>query len=147
MPGMDAEFISGVVVSYSKLLREMRAIRKELKEVLGTVRAVLSLVGTSCGAKHVSSKPPGCRCLDNPVKTCFDETALSATYKKALESRVVLAERREGSRSKEMGSKRQVRKSSLGTADHHLTFFQEVERDVCHAQWEEDGSCWAQPLV
>lgn len=120
---MDVEFMSGVVVSYSKLLREMAGISKDVKEILQVVRTVLPLADPACNGNTFLRRLEG-RCSGKPPGICSDSKEVSAALRKTLQRDMGKAMRK-GPVGKSI-----VRRGSPGA----LSFFQEVEREVC-AQW------------
>ncbi|AFN84043.1 hypothetical protein EROM_110610 [Encephalitozoon romaleae SJ-2008] len=137
---MDAEFISGVVVSYSKLLKEMSGMRKEIKEVLKTVRDVLSHINTTCNPSLPSSSTSKSECLSNIQKPCLDKKTALMLPKEALENCVALVGRKENRYRIPISCKGRAKRSSLKACDSHPSFFEEIGREVYYAQLEDDLS-------
>lgn len=137
---MDAEFISGVVVSYSKLLKEITGMRKEIKEVLKAVRDVLSHISTVCNVSQPPSRPFRNECLSNSPKPSLDKRTTLMLPKKALESCMALPGKKENGYRIPITSKGRAKRSSLKAYDPHPSFFEEIGREVCYAQLEDDLS-------
>ncbi|WEL39841.1 hypothetical protein PFJ87_11g00780 [Encephalitozoon hellem] len=137
---MDAEFISGVVVSYSKLLREISGMKKEIKEILATVRSALSRMSTICSACQAHPVPLRCECLGNTRMSSLDDKAALILPKKSLDRCEVSPRKKKDYHRVPSASKGKGIRCMQNACDVNPCFFKEVEREVCHAQCSDDVS-------